>query len=216
MAPNFDTCENQAAANIPLASLQPASFLPARIFSDLEGTSSENTPTAAQRGFKRVGETLALRAADQLQNASQARQKAQKSAALGHPGLADHPTPSPINSAPRKRGRPRKTRVDYLDAVITDFSREFHDEEHLPSNLSQARNLLLASGLAEERFVQSVVYPARSIVREQGNIRKHYGDGSPLRNKMPYFFTCVRDLLGIREDAGGPVPPIRQGRAPQG
>lgn len=207
--PTSTLVDNHAAANIPLAPSVPAATSQPD-FSEPKGTSSENAPTAAQRDFRRIGETLAQRAAEYRQNGSVELQEAQKSADLGQPGLEDHSTPGSINSAPRRRGRPRKIRADYLDAVITDFSNEFHDEHHLPSNLTQARNLLKASGMDEERFVQSVVYPARAVVREQGNIRKHYGEGSALRNKMPYFFTCIRDILGIREDAGGPVPPIHQ------
>ncbi len=210
LAPTAEFVDNPNPANIPLAS-SPPKAISESYHPSLE-ESNLTTTARPQHGLRRVGESLAQRAADHLQRAPVEPSIVQKSADLGQSGLEDHSTPDPRKPDPRRRGRPRKIRTDYLDAIITDFSNEFHDEHHLPSNLSQARNLLQASGLAEDTFVQYKVYPARSIVREQGNVRKYQGEGSTLRNKMPYFFSCLRDLLGMREDEAGPLPPIHQTR----
>jgi hypothetical protein len=132
---------------------------------------------------------------------------------LANPGGANsQPAAVDGGEAPRrKRGRPKSSQTLYLDAVVRDFSREFHDSQHTGSNIVQARNLLELTGLSEDRFVEHC-YEARSLTRDQAHIRSHVTDGSPLRNKMPYFFAVVRDLLGLRDDEEGPGPPHRQGR----
>jgi hypothetical protein len=66
--------------------------------------------------------------------------------------------------------------------------------------------LYRASGLPEESFVARL-YEARSITKDRGNISKQAnGGGLPgLRNKMPYYFAVLTDLLGLREDSPGPL-----------
>lgn len=89
----------------------------------------------------------------------------------------------------------------YLDTVVQETSEQFHDEGHIPSNIIQARNLLATSQMEERTFVD-LVHQARTITKQQGNIRKTAGSQGQ-RNRMPYFFAVLRDLLAIDED---PVP----------
>ena len=102
---------------------------------------------------------------------------------------------------PTTRGRPPKP-TPYIAQLLTDWSSELHDAEHTPSNISQAMRLYKASGLSEDAFVDRL-YEARSITKQRGNISKAaHADGVPgLKNKMPYYFAVLRDLLGLQEDA---------------
>lgn len=93
--------------------------------------------------------------------------------------------------------RPKKNDVDnvgitsYLDRVIEDFSREFKDTDHTPSNRQQARNLFAKTGLGEEDFVEQKVYPARAATRLQTGVG----------NRAAYFFAVLRDLCGEEKEA---------------
>src|SRR5207249_4913267 len=168
-------------------------------------------------GFTSVGQVIARRGATTPKTSPQGPPEAQKTVPDTEADLQDLPAkngrsePNISTQPKRKRGRPRKTKTEYLDAVIQDFSAEFHDAEHLPSNLSQARHLLTSSRMEESYFVQNYVYPARSVTRDRGNIQKYAGEVAPLRNKMPYFFAVLRDLLGMHEDEAGPRPPMPRG-----
>ena len=116
----------------------------------------------------------------------------------------DGPTPVGEILAPRPlvsgRGRP-PTPTPYIEQLLTDWSSELHDAEHTRSNITRAMRLYRASGLPEESFVAKL-YEARSITKQRGNISKDaQGDGLPgLKNKMPYYFAVLRDLLGLLED----------------
>jgi len=109
--------------------------------------------------------------------------------------LAGKPPPRP--RSPRKR----LPKTEYLDTVIRELSAELHDEEHVASNLAQARNLMARTGLSESALVARV-YEARSITKQQGGIVKPAGNG--LRNKMPYCFAVLRDLLGLDQERPAP------------
>ncbi|TAK28808.1 MAG: helix-turn-helix domain-containing protein [Chloroflexota bacterium] len=117
--------------------------------------------------------------------------------------------PQPAEPASAPRGRPPKA-TPYIESLITELSSEFHDQEHVRSNVSQAMRLIKASGFSDESFGQ-VLYQARARTRERANIRKSAGGGAPLRNKMPYFWAVVRDLLGMKDQdpaqsSGGSQP----------
>ena len=110
----------------------------------------------------------------------------------------------PESQLPRRRGRPPKA-TEQITALVQLFSDELHDTEHVPSNTGQAARLWKASGLPEDAFCQRM-YEARSRAKQAGNIEKpangeagRYG----LRNRMPYFFACLRDLLGMSEEGSG-------------
>jgi hypothetical protein len=85
-------------------------------------------------------------------------------------------------------------------AAVEAISAEFADTAHLKSNLSQAANIWQACGKSEAAFVSSL-YEARSITKHQRNVRR----------PMPYFWSMVRDLVGLKphaqdHDAGQATP----------
>lgn len=80
-----------------------------------------------------------------------------------------------------------------LHAAIAEISSEFGDTLHLRSNVSQARHLLVRTGLPEEVFVVRL-YEARAITRDQSKVQ---GSGSAPRRRMPYMFAVLLDLLGL-------------------
>ena len=100
--------------------------------------------------------------------------------------------------AASRRGRPPK--AEYIAAVMEEISARLHDDpKHARSNITRATRLWQASGLSEQAFVEQVLYQARSRAQAQGNVTKRAGDGTGLRNKVPYFFAVAEDLLGLRE-----------------
>ena len=139
-------------------------------------------------GFAAVGDVLARR---------------------GRPAAA----PQPPSDAPR-RGRPPKA-PPYIESVITDFSAQLHDDEHTPANITRATRLWRASGMTEQQFVQDVLYPARSITRQQGGVTKRAATGGGLINRMPYFFSVVEDLLGMKDAPGDERSGPSHRKAPQ-
>lgn len=83
-----------------------------------------------------------------------------------------------------------------FEAAIQEITEEFHDTDHLRSNLRQARRLLQETGTSEMAFLVRL-YEARAITRQQA---LHPGRGSSPRKKVPYMFAVLRDLLGLREE----------------
>jgi hypothetical protein len=128
-----------------------------------------------------------------------ARKLAPRSPKTG-PGAADEGR-SRLGS---RGGRKRPESTPYIEALITQFSSEFHDEHALDSNLGQAARLYRASGLPEDQFVARL-YEARSITKDRGNITKPaQGQAGELglRNRGAYYFKVLRDLLGMKEERG--------------
>ena len=110
----------------------------------------------------------------------------------------------------RRRGRPRRSPTfdedrEVLLAFVQDFSREFNDRAPLGSSVTRAHNLLRASGLPRETFLDRL-YQARAITKERSaNVRSRAGTdavGLPTKNKMAYFFAVLEDLLGLRDGDG--------------
>jgi hypothetical protein len=97
----------------------------------------------------------------------------------------------------RQRFRKNRRVSEGFKRFIAELSEDFHDSEHTKQNIAQARNLMAAAGLEESTFI-SAVYEARSITK-QATIRKPATEGNGLRNKAPYFFAVLRNLLGLDE-----------------
>ncbi len=109
----------------------------------------------------------------------------------------------------RGRGRQRKPvdpDRDPIRAFVEDFAREFNDQAPLNASTTRAVNLYRESGSSLDIFLGRL-YEARSIVKERSaTIRKQADDGGwTVKNKMPYFFSVVEDLLGLRDDSPQPV-----------
>jgi len=86
----------------------------------------------------------------------------------------------------------------YLTNMGNDFSIELGDPTHTRSNRTQIHNLWHKSALPEKDFAQ-VMYEARKLTKQFAIIRP--GEKAPplgqIRNRMAYFFTVLRDLLGL-------------------
>jgi hypothetical protein len=96
----------------------------------------------------------------------------------------------------------RKSPV-WLPGYIVDFSREFHDEAAIPSNITRAAHLFERAQMDAEAFIEHV-YEARRITKGRANIQKRsevgknpaWPDGFP--NRMPYFFSVLEERLGLK------------------
>ena len=91
----------------------------------------------------------------------------------------------------------------WLPGYIVDFSREFHDEAAIPSNITRATHLFERAGMDADAFIAQV-YAARRITQGRANIQKRaevgtnpaWPDGFP--NRMPYFFSVLEERLGLK------------------
>lgn len=82
----------------------------------------------------------------------------------------------------------------YVTTVIDTCSRDFHDVEHLPSNIARAHNIWAQTDLAEAEFIDRV-HEARRITKQRISRSAIHN-----RNKkMAYFFAVLEDVLGLRE-----------------
>ena len=70
---------------------------------------------------------------------------------------------------------------------MEQFSQELGDRAPL-SSLTRMVRLWQQSGLTEPVFVQELIYPNRSKVRQTPNVK----------NRMAYFFSLIEDRLGLR------------------
>ena len=85
---------------------------------------------------------------------------------------------------------------EQLAACIQEIATEFGDTRHLRSNLTHALRLLRASGLPESVFVVRL-YDARAITKDRRVSTLAAGAGQSVLNPMAYFWTVVRDQLGL-------------------
>jgi hypothetical protein len=74
--------------------------------------------------------------------------------------------------------------------LIADFSREMGDTKHLGANITQAHRLFAGSDLTMDDYF-TVLYEARLRTRKAGGVI----------NRMSYFFTVLKDLLSVPEEA---------------
>ncbi|MDQ6831817.1 MAG: helix-turn-helix domain-containing protein [Chloroflexota bacterium] len=90
----------------------------------------------------------------------------------------------------RSRGRPRKmpnVSPEIYEAVVgvmQDYTRKLGDGEHLASNITQAVNLIVASGCDFNTFYMHVIDAYKITSQRNG-----------LENRSGYFFTVLRDSL---------------------
>jgi hypothetical protein len=78
-----------------------------------------------------------------------------------------------------------------MAAIITDFSLELEDRDHITVNVSQAMRLWKTSGLDEQQFVELLIESRKRVRTYQGK----QGLGT-INNKMAYFFRVLRQLVG--------------------
>jgi hypothetical protein len=89
----------------------------------------------------------------------------------------------------------------YVAELVNDFSQRFHDAPHAQSNRTRALRLWAKSGLDDATFGE-IMQQARQLTHQRGNIARDATDGSPAgtKNRMPYFFTVLEDLLAMAEE----------------
>jgi len=163
-------------------------------FSKRKVENLENVPDPDRTRTVRPGGTVGLQPIGALIS----HRRAQELARVGG-DAATVETVSPTRST--TRGRP-PTATPYIEQLLTEFSSELHDEEHTRQNIGQAARLRKASGRSESDFC-ALLYEARSITKQYTVKKRAQGEAGEygLRNKMPYFFKVLRDLLGMKEQA---------------
>ncbi len=141
----------------------------------------------APAGLTPVGELISLRRAQALAQVDQAQ-------------------PAKQGSGTKRRGNAPPA-TPWIEQLMTDFSSELHDEEHTRQNISQAARLWQESGREEAAFVQ-LLYEARSLTKQYRVKKKATGEAGEygLRNKMPYYFSVLKDQLGLKEPRTDPAP----------
>ncbi|MCC6176138.1 MAG: hypothetical protein IT305_12600 [Chloroflexi bacterium] len=88
----------------------------------------------------------------------------------------------------------------YLENVVSRYSQELHDEEHVAKNLGQAGRLWGASGWSEASYGQVLTEAKAITIRRGMEKRATVGGEVGARNKMPYYVKDMRDVLGMKED----------------
>ena len=87
----------------------------------------------------------------------------------------------------------------YLEDLVDRYSDELHDSGHAPQNRGQAARLWKASGRSETAFSQVMIEAKAETLRRDIHKRATVGGDLGLRNKMPYFFIVLRDLLDLKD-----------------
>jgi hypothetical protein len=110
--------------------------------------------------------------------------------------------PIEVSMIREARNQERNVILDYVE----DLAREFNDEASLTASTSRMVKLYHRSGLDLERFIE-VTLAARAATKERSSsIRKQVGNANmsfSRKNRMPYFFTVLEDMLGIMERKEG-------------
>jgi hypothetical protein len=107
------------------------------------------------------------------------------------------------------KGRSRRinypqTRID-LQPYAEDFAREFGDEAPQSSTLTRMVNLCDRSGQDVDEFID-VMLAARAKTKEfSGSVKAKSSDGKLGRkNRMPYFFAVLEEMLDLRRTGSEP------------
>lgn len=96
---------------------------------------------------------------------------------------------------------------------IVDWASEFNDQASLKSSTTRAYNLFKRSGVSLSVFTQAM-YAARATVKDRAaSIRSTTKDPQkpvPTKHKMAYWFSCLEDVLGLREEQPDSQNPTNQ------
>ncbi len=138
-------------------------------------------------------------------------------------GQGGRTKPGPAPAQPIAADRPARTGTgrlkgtaeerERLRAYLGDFAAELGDEASLASSITRALNLFRQANVPPELWGDHL-YQARAITQEHtAQITKQSSNGRAIRrkNKMPYFFEVLEDLVGLRPEgssrSGGSVHP---------
>ncbi len=75
---------------------------------------------------------------------------------------------------------------------------DLHDPTHIRSNITRALNLWRHSKLDQEEFLTLIREARRITLERSGSIRKKAEDYMGLKNRAPYFFQVLQDLIRQR------------------
>jgi hypothetical protein len=131
----------------------------------------------------------------------------QQGALIGHQDEAGkEQTAAAGDSVPGRRGRPPGSVDDreHLMAYLQDFARELGDESPLASTVTRAYRIFAAANIPAARW-SDYLYQARAVTQEHtGQITKRATDGGGAgprqKNKMPYYFAVLEQLVGLRAE----------------
>ena len=99
---------------------------------------------------------------------------------------------------PDQLPKPKAKSPAFIRNIMTDFSRDLGDHDHIPSNIGQTAKLYRNAGLTEEAFIQAL-YDAREAAKKATQIKHLNSYGNP--NRMPYFFRCLARALNPQDMA---------------
>lgn len=88
-----------------------------------------------------------------------------------------------------------------IEAYLRSVAAELHDEAPFKSTLKRLLNLYADCDLSSGEFVDLMGEAKRKTQRYSPSIKKQSsgGGGLPTKNKMPYWFSVLEDLLGLKE-----------------
>lgn len=198
-------------------------------FRDLEGVGND-VPYGREPSAPRVGNQVApqetveqetdIKNSNLRKTSSSEEQVERRSTDLVTPNKLDEPsTPAPPKSDMESVGTvlgrraPRRPVYDEdRDRILSymqDIARLLGDQSKLQSSVTRAYRIFKRSGKSIELFCETL-YQARAITQERsasirGSGSAGTGPGSR-RSKMPYFFSVLEDLLGLRPEPGTSSP----------
>jgi hypothetical protein len=88
--------------------------------------------------------------------------------------------------------KPKEKAPAFVRNMLTDFSRDLGDCDHIGSNISQAAKIYRNSGMTEQEFIETL-YEARATAKKATQVKHINSHGNP--NRMPYFFKCLSGIL---------------------
>ena len=129
----------------------------------------------------------------------------QATASIGRGSSVSEEAAAGEHPRPRRRGRARGSTDarEQLGAYLTDFAQELGDEAALSATITRAFNIFAAAKIPPGRW-GDYLYQARAITQEHTvQITKRATDGDDgirQKNKMPYYFGVLEQLVGLRPD----------------
>jgi len=180
----------------------------------LDSATPRQAPRARSSGMTAVGQIVLRRRSTSHQDAARSPTTPPETAAEGPDDVTGGSTSAPPSQAPnsapgttersagrRSRRAPPPKLPPYLEDLVTRHSEDLHDPDHVPQNLGQAGRLWKQSGWSESAFGQALHEAKTITLKRDVKKRATVGGEFGARNKMPYYFKVLRDLLGMKEGA---------------
>ena len=105
----------------------------------------------------------------------------------------------------RRAGRPTASEAEARRTIrqyIEDYARELGDQAP-KSSVTRAINLMQEAGVSLSYFIGCLQTAKKKTQQHTASIQKNAGEAAAFgrKNKMPYFFSCLEDDLGLRAPA---------------